>query len=974
MAASTPDAIAVVFGDATLTYGELDARANRLARLLIAERGRPRVAGRGDGCASLAASWSRCSRCSRPVAATCRSTRLSRPSGSATCSRTRARCRRGDAPNRVAGAGRDLPVVATRRSGDGRCGGRTVRAPVTDADRLRRCGPTHVAYVIYTSGSTGRPKGVAVPHRNVVTAVRQHAGTVRVRTRPTCGRCSTRTRSTSRCGSCGARCCTAAALVVVDYVTARSPDEFLEPAAPGAGDGAEPDAVGVLPADRGRSRTDADGRPAHWRCGYVVFGGEALDLGATGRGGTPGIGDRRPGAGEHVRHHRDHGARHASSRSTRDSAASVRRQRDRRRHPGSAGVRPRRPAAARCRPAWRASCTSAGDQLARGYLGRPDLTADAVRRRPVRRRRGRADVPHRRRRPVGVPTAGSSTSAAPTSRCKLRGFRIELGEIEAALPRAPGGRAGGGDRARATAADGDRLVGYVVPAAGRGRRRSAAVRDAVGGGAARVHGAVRGRGARRAAADRQRQARPQRPARTGLRQRRGGFRRPAQLRSRRSSPTCSPTCSASPRVGVDDDFFDLGGNSLIATRVVARINAALGDRIGVRDLFEAPTVAGSGGAGRVARPGRRPGRRWPPRDRVPTDVPLSLAQQRMWFINQFDTAVARLQHPARGPARRATSTCTRCRRPSPTSSTGTSRCAPSSRSPTSGPRQVILPAADAVPDLDTDRASGRRTSERGSRDRVLSAGFDVTDGGAGARPAVPGRSRRRARARRRRAPHRGRRLLDGPAGPRRHDRLRRPRRRAAPRTGRRCRCSTPTTRCGSASCSATRTTPSSPVSPPARLLDHDARRPAGRAGPADRPSPPGRRSRCAAGRVEFDDRPGPAPERRADSPASTDPTVFMVVHAALAVLLARLSGVGRHRHRHPDRRPRRGRTRRPGRHVRQHPGAAHPGRRRRARSPSCSRRSARPTSGAFTHADVPFERLVESLGPPGRRRTRRCSR
>ena len=40
------------------------------------------------------------------------------------------------------------------------------------------------------------------------------------------------------------------------------------------------------------------------------------------------------------------------------------------------------------------------------------------------------------------------------------------------------------------------------------------------------------------------------------------------------------------RVGAHDSFFDLGGNSLIATRLVARINAVVGDRIGLRDVFE----------------------------------------------------------------------------------------------------------------------------------------------------------------------------------------------------------------------------------------------------------------------------------------------------------------------------------------------------------------------------------------------------
>ncbi len=44
------------------------------------------------------------------------------------------------------------------------------------------------------------------------------------------------------------------------------------------------------------------------------------------------------------------------------------------------------------------------------------------------------------------------------------------------------------------------------------------------------------------------------------------------------------------RVGLDDDFFALGGNSLIATQVVARLGAALDTRVPVRVLFEASTV------------------------------------------------------------------------------------------------------------------------------------------------------------------------------------------------------------------------------------------------------------------------------------------------------------------------------------------------------------------------------------------------
>ncbi|MET4050127.1 amino acid adenylation domain-containing protein/non-ribosomal peptide synthase protein (TIGR01720 family), partial [Rhodococcus sp. UYP5] len=88
------------------------------------------------------------------------------------------------------------------------------------------------------------------------------------------------------------------------------------------------------------------------------------------------------------------------------------------------------------------------------------------------------------------------------------------------------------------------------------------------------------------------------------------------------------------RVGALDSFFDLGGDSLSATRVIARINAASGAGLGVRAIFETPTVAGLAAAIRTSSPaGDRPLLRAVDR---PERIPLSLAQQRMWFINTFD--------------------------------------------------------------------------------------------------------------------------------------------------------------------------------------------------------------------------------------------------------------------------------------------------------------------------------------------------
>ncbi len=97
------------------------------------------------------------------------------------------------------------------------------------------------------------------------------------------------------------------------------------------------------------------------------------------------------------------------------------------------------------------------------------------------------------------------------------------------------------------------------------------------------------------------------------------------------------------RVGLDDDFFALGGDSLIATRVSARLQLALGMRVPVRYLFDASSVGGLADhlnrqRGGPARPPLRVTSR-------PDRVPLSHAQQRLWFLNRFEGGLAAYNMP-----------------------------------------------------------------------------------------------------------------------------------------------------------------------------------------------------------------------------------------------------------------------------------------------------------------------------------------
>ncbi|MFD1499494.1 amino acid adenylation domain-containing protein, partial [Streptosporangium lutulentum] len=87
--------------------------------------------------------------------------------------------------------------------------------------------------------------------------------------------------------------------------------------------------------------------------------------------------------------------------------------------------------------------------------------------------------------------------------------------------------------------------------------------------------------------------------------------------------------------GIDDNFFELGGHSLLATRIVTRLHQLRGVEIPLHEVFDAPTIrtlaarveALSGAAGAPEPIERRP--------RGPEGLPLSFAQQRLWFMEQL---------------------------------------------------------------------------------------------------------------------------------------------------------------------------------------------------------------------------------------------------------------------------------------------------------------------------------------------------
>ncbi|MCB1054897.1 MAG: amino acid adenylation domain-containing protein, partial [Acidobacteria bacterium] len=283
-----------------------------------------------------------------------------------------------------------------------------------------------------------------------------------------------------------------------------------------------------------------------------------------------------------------------------------------------------------------------GDGLARGYRGRPDLTAHRF--VPAPALAGRAAVPGERLYRTGdrarwLADGRLDFLGRSDQQVKIRGYRIELGEIESALEAHPsvvqavavvdgGGSVGERLLAYVVLREPDagiveselleqvaaRVPGYMVPAAvipvaelprtpnGKVDRRAVAALGLVEPTSARDSGEA-----------------PVAPRNALEEELLALFR---DLLGRRN-------------LGVDDDFFRLGGHSLLAVQLVARVHDRFGVDLPLASLFTAPTVAALA-------------RQLAGLDASNTPVlasasgdesaPLSFAQQRLWFLHRFDPA------------------------------------------------------------------------------------------------------------------------------------------------------------------------------------------------------------------------------------------------------------------------------------------------------------------------------------------------
>ncbi|AEI67143.1 non-ribosomal peptide synthase/polyketide synthase [Corallococcus macrosporus] len=273
-----------------------------------------------------------------------------------------------------------------------------------------------------------------------------------------------------------------------------------------------------------------------------------------------------------------------------------------------------------------------GDGLAVGYVGRPELTAERFVPSPY------GDGERLYRTGDMVRWLGNGTLeflGRGDTQVKVRGYRIELGEVEAALAQ----HAGVNEAvvvAREDGSEGKRLVAYVTPREG----------SELEAGALRSHMKQRlpeymvpsayvvletlpltpnGKVDRKAL-----------PAPEAAGPKAEHFQAPRTATEQKLAAIFSEVLNVD-RISVSDDFFELGGHSLLATQLVSRVREAFQVELPLRTVFECRTVAAL--AERLVHDsGRGATRRGPPLVRTARGgpIPLSFAQQRLWFLHQLE--------------------------------------------------------------------------------------------------------------------------------------------------------------------------------------------------------------------------------------------------------------------------------------------------------------------------------------------------
>ncbi|MFD4757000.1 amino acid adenylation domain-containing protein, partial [Streptomyces sp. NPDC058426] len=615
-----PSATAVVCGGTTLTYAELDARTNRLARLLIEAGVGPETVvalalPRSVETVVAALAVSKAGGAYLPIDPSLPADRIAfmaadtRPVVGLALSATRETLPA------------SLPVLVLDDPGTAERAAAFDPAAIRDEERRGVLRPEHPAYVIYTSGSTGTPKGVVVSHHNVR---RLFTGTAK---QFEFGPDDVWTLFHSYAFDFSVWEMWGALLhggrvVVVPFDASRSPDDFLRLLADQRVTvlNQTPSAFYQLVEAGGRD-PEAERRLA---LRWVVFGGEALEP-ARLAGWFARRGDTVPtlvnmyGITETTVHVTQLPLVVADATGPEPSRSPI----------GFAlpdlslyvldgALRP-------VPVGGTGELYVSGDGVARGYADLRGLTAErfvADPYGPAGTRMYRTGDVVRRRADGGLEYLGRADDQV-----KIRGFRIELGEIEAVLARHAGVR-GAVVLAREDTPGEVRLVAYVIP----GEEAEADPRELRGFVGEwlpeyMVPAAVvlldtfpltsNGKVDRRAL--------PEPRFITADRHR---------ARSPREDILCELFAEVLgvPSVGVDDNFFDLGGHSLLATRLISRIRAVLGAEVSIRALFEAPTVEGLARRLDTATQVRPP----VARGTRPGVLPLSFAQRRLWFLHRLE--------------------------------------------------------------------------------------------------------------------------------------------------------------------------------------------------------------------------------------------------------------------------------------------------------------------------------------------------